>query len=485
MSLLSLSIKEIHKRLAKGEVKAQEILDASMQRIKSTDQQIGAFLHVDEEGSLNRAKRQDESGKEGNMLAGIPMGIKDNISTRNVRTTAGSRILEDYSPVYDATVVNRLQQTGANMIGKMNMDEFGMGSSNENSGYHPVKNPWDLDRVSGGSSGGSAAAVAAGQVSFALGSDTGGSIRQPAAFCGVVGLKPTYGRVSRYGLIAFASSLEQIGPLTRSVEDTAYVLQMIAGEDHMDSTSADVDVPNYLSALNGEVKGLKVAVPRELMGEGVDTGVRESIQQALKELEDLGAIVEEVSLPHAEYAVAAYYLLASAEASSNLARYDGVRFGKRVDGDGLIDMYKQTRSAGFGNEVKRRIMLGTYALSSGYYDAYYRKAQKVRTLIRQDFAQIFEQYDVVVGPTAPTTAFKIGEKSDDPLTMYLNDICTIPVSLAGLPAISVPCGLSQGLPVGLQIIGAPFNEAGILKVAHAYEQKSGPLPEPKLGGDVS
>lgn len=484
MSLLNLSLKEIHKRLAKGEVKAQELLDASIQRIKSTDQQIGAFLHVDEEGSLNRAKRLDESGKEGNNLAGIPMGIKDNISTRNVPTTGGSRILEDYSPVYDATVVNRLQQAGANMIGKMNMDEFGMGSSNENSGYHLVRNPWDLDRVSGGSSGGSAAAVATGQVSFALGSDTGGSIRQPAAFCGVVGLKPTYGRVSRYGLIAFASSLEQIGPLTRSVEDAAYVLQMIAGEDPLDSTSAEVDVPNYLSALNGEMKGLKVAVPRELMGKGVEAGVRESIQQALKELEDLGAIVEEVSLPHAEYAVAAYYLLASAEASSNLARYDGVRFGKRVNGDSLIDMYKQTRSAGFGNEVKRRIMLGTYALSSGYYDAYYRKAQKVRTLIRQDFAQIFEQYDVVVGPTAPTTAFKIGEKSDDPLTMYLNDICTIPVSLAGLPAVSVPCGLSQGLPVGLQIIGAPFNEAGILKVAHAYEQKSGLLPKPKLGGDM-
>ncbi|QKG83398.1 Asp-tRNA(Asn)/Glu-tRNA(Gln) amidotransferase subunit GatA [Kroppenstedtia pulmonis] len=484
MSLLSLSLKEIHKRLAKGEVKAQELLDASIQQIKSTDQQIGAFLLVDEEGALNRAKGLDESAEEGNMLAGIPMGIKDNISTRNVPTTAGSRILEGYSPVYDATVVNRLEQAGANMIGKMNMDEFGMGSSNENSGYHPVRNPWDLDRVAGGSSGGSAAAVAAGQVSFALGSDTGGSIRQPAAFCGVVGLKPTYGRVSRNGLIAFASSLEQIGPLTRSVEDAACVLQMIAGEDPMDSTSADVDVPNYLSALNGEVKGLKVAVPRELMGEGVEVGVRESIQQALKELEDLGAIVEEVSLPHAEYAVAAYYLLASAEASSNLARYDGVRFGKRVNGDGLIDMYKQTRSAGFGNEVKRRIMLGTYALSSGYYDAYYRKAQKVRTLIRQDFAQIFEQYDVVVGPTAPTTAFKIGEKSDDPLTMYLNDICTIPVSLAGLPAVSVPCGLSQGLPVGLQIIGAPFNEAGILNVAHAYEQKSGLLPKPKLGGDV-
>lgn len=484
MSLLNLSLKEIHKRLAKGEVKAQELLDASIQRIKSTDQQIGAFLYVDEEGSLNRAKQLDESAEEGNNLAGIPMGIKDNISTRNVATTGGSRILEGYSPVYDATVVNRLQQAGANMIGKMNMDEFGMGSSNENSGYHLVRNPWDLDRVSGGSSGGSAAAVAAGQVSFALGSDTGGSIRQPAAFCGVVGLKPTYGRVSRYGLIAFASSLEQIGPLTRSVEDAAYVLQMIAGEDPLDSTSAEVDVPNYLSALNGEMKGLKVAVPRELMGEGVEAGVRENIQQALKELEDLGAIVEEVSLPHAEYAVAAYYLLASAEASSNLARYDGVRFGKRVNGDSLIDMYKQTRSAGFGNEVKRRIMLGTYALSSGYYDAYYRKAQKVRTLIRQDFAQIFEQYDVVVGPTAPTTAFKIGEKSDDPLTMYLNDICTIPVSLAGLPAVSVPCGLSQGLPVGLQIIGAPFNEAGILKVAHAYEQKSGLLPKPKLGGDA-
>ncbi|GGE26505.1 glutamyl-tRNA(Gln) amidotransferase subunit A [Marinithermofilum abyssi] len=484
MSLLRKSLKEIHSSLAAKEITATDLLEASLERIGETDQEIGAFLKLDEEGARYRAKQLDEQEPKG-LLAALPAGIKDNIGTEGVVTTAGSQILGDYTPVYPATVMSKLEQAQANMIGKTNMDEFGMGSSNENSGYHKVRNPWDLDRVPGGSSGGSAAAVAAGQVVFGLGSDTGGSIRQPAAFCGVVGLKPTYGRVSRFGLIAFASSLDQIGPLTRNVEDAAYVLQAIAGHDPKDSTSADVEVPDYLSALTGEVKGLKVAVPKELMGEGIDAGVKARVQEALKLLESLGAVVEEVSLPHLEYAVPAYYLLAPAEASSNLARYDGVRYGVRVEGENLVDMFNRTRSTGFGPEVKRRIMLGTYALSSGYYDAYYLKAQKVRTLIRQDFEKIFDQYDVVIGPTAPTTAFRIGEKVDDPLTMYLNDICTIPVSLAGLPAISVPCGLSDGLPVGLQIVGRPFDESQVLRVAHAYEQHAERLPEPQIGGGAS
>jgi len=351
------------------------------------------------------------------------------------------------------------------------MDEFAMGSSTENSGFQLTRNPWDLERVPGGSSGGSAAAVAAGEVPFSLGSDTGGSIRQPAAFCGVVGLKPTYGRVSRFGLVAFASSLDQIGPITRTVEDNAYLLQVIAGVDPMDSTSANIDVPNYVEALTGDIKGLKIAVPKEYLGEGVAEEVRQSVLAALSVLEKLGATWEEVSLPHSKYALATYYLLASSEASANLARFDGVRYGYRTDNaKNLIDMYKQTRSEGFGSEVKRRIMLGTFALSSGYYDAYYKKAQKVRTLIKRDFENVFEQYDVIIGPTTPTPAFKIGEKTSDPLTMYMNDILTIPVNLAGVPAISVPCGFVDGLPVGLQIIGKHFDESTVYRVAHAFEQ---------------
>ncbi|PTM56491.1 Asp-tRNA(Asn)/Glu-tRNA(Gln) amidotransferase subunit GatA [Desmospora activa] len=485
MSLIKETIRSLHKRVKQREITAVDLVEASLDRIQKVDGQVGAFLMVDEEGVRQRARALDEQGVADDVLSAIPMGMKDNISTTGVATTAGSRILGDYTPVYNATVMEKLNGVGANMVGKMNMDEFAMGSSNENSGFHPVRNPWDLKRVPGGSSGGSAAAVASGQVTFALGSDTGGSIRQPASYCGVVGLKPTYGRVSRYGLIAFASSLDQIGPLTRNVEDAAAVLQTIAGYDPKDSTSAKVDVPNYLASLTGEIRGLKVAVPKEMMGAGIDAGVKQRVQEALKLMERLGATVEEVSLPHAEYAVATYYLLAPAEASSNLARYDGVRYGIRVEGENLIDMFHRTRSTGFGAEVKRRIMLGTYALSSGYYDAYYRKAQQVRTLIRQDFEAIFEKYDVVVGPTAPTTAFALGEKTDDPLTMYLNDICTIPVNLAGLPAISLPCGLVDGLPVGLQIIGKAFDEQGVLRVAHAYEQQSERLPDPQVGGGES
>ncbi|EIM09349.1 Asp-tRNA(Asn)/Glu-tRNA(Gln) amidotransferase subunit GatA, partial [Bacillus atrophaeus] len=411
------------------------------------------------------------SRSEHGLLFGMPIGVKDNIVTKGLRTTCSSKILENFDPIYDATVVQRLQDAEAVTIGKLNMDEFAMGSSTENSGFKPTKNPWNLDTVPGGSSGGSAAAVAAGEVPFSLGSDTGGSIRQPASFCGVVGLKPTYGRVSRYGLVAFASSLDQIGPITRSVEDNAFLLQAISGVDKMDATSANVDVPDFLSSLTGDIKGLKIAVPKEYLGEGVGKEAKESVLAALKVLEGLGATWEEVSLPHSKYALATYYLLSSSEASANLARFDGIRYGYRTDNaDNLLDLYKQTRSEGFGNEVKRRIMLGTFALSSGYYDAYYKKAQKVRTLIKKDFEDVFEKYDVIVGPTTPTPAFKLGENTKDPLTMYANDILTIPVNLAGVPGISVPCGLADGLPLGLQIIGKHFDESTVYRVAHAFEQ---------------
>ena len=405
-------------------------------------------------------------------LFGLPIGVKDNIVTKNLRTTCASKILENFDPIYDATVVQKLQQANTVTIGKLNMDEFAMGSSNENSAFKAVHNPWNTDYVPGGSSGGSAASVAAGEVLFSLGSDTGGSIRQPAAYCGVVGMKPTYGRVSRFGLVAFASSLDQIGPITRTVEDNAYLLEAISGLDPMDSTSANVDVPNFVSSLTGDIKGLKIAVPKEYLGEGVGEEARNSVIEALKVLEGLGAVWEEVSLPHSKYALAAYYLLSSSEASANLARFDGVRYGYRSDNaDTLIEMYKNTRAEGFGAEVKRRIMLGTFSLSSGYYDAYYKKAQKVRTLIKKDFEDVFQKYDVIVGPTTPTPAFKIGEKLDDPLTMYANDILTIPVNLAGVPGISVPCGFStEGLPLGLQIIGKHFDESTIYRAAHAYEQ---------------
>ncbi|SEM91990.1 Asp-tRNA(Asn)/Glu-tRNA(Gln) amidotransferase subunit GatA [Lihuaxuella thermophila] len=487
MSLLRESLTEIHKRLANRELSARDLVEESLSQIEKVDGKIRAFLTVDAEGARKRADELDQTlqgSERRGLLAALPAGIKDNICTEGLTTTCASRLLANYRPIYNATVVEKLAESEAVTIGKMNMDEFAMGSSTENSGFHLTYNPWDLERVPGGSSGGSAAAVAAGEVYFALGSDTGGSIRQPAAFCGVVGLKPTYGRVSRYGLVAFASSLDQIGPLTKNVEDAAYVLQVLAGHDPKDSTSARVEVPDYLSALTGDVKGLRVAVPKEMMGEGIEPGVRERVKEALLKLEQMGAVVEEVSLTHADYAVATYYLIAPAEASSNLARYDGVRYGVRKEGENLVDMFLETRSQGFGAEVKRRIMLGTYALSSGYYDAYYLKAQKMRTLIRRDFENIFAAYDVVIGPTTPTTAFKIGEKVDDPLTMYANDICTIPVNLAGLPAISVPCGLADGLPVGLQIIGKAFDEATILRVAHAFEQETERLPFPEMGGSA-
>ncbi|MFB4186083.1 Asp-tRNA(Asn)/Glu-tRNA(Gln) amidotransferase subunit GatA [Bacillus velezensis] len=474
MSLFDHKITELKQMIHKKEIKISDLVDESYKRIASVDDKVQAFLQLDEERARAYAKELDEAvdgRSEHGLLFGMPIGVKDNIVTKGLRTTCSSKILENFDPIYDATVVERLQAAEAVTIGKLNMDEFAMGSSTENSAYKATKNPWNLDTVPGGSSGGSAAAVAAGEVPFSLGSDTGGSIRQPASFCGVVGLKPTYGRVSRYGLVAFASSLDQIGPITRTVEDNAFLLQAISGSDKMDSTSANVEVPDFLSSLTGDIKGLKIAVPKEYLGEGVGKEAKESVLAALKVLEDLGATWEEVSLPHSKYALATYYLLSSSEASANLARFDGIRYGYRSDNaDNLIDLYKQTRSEGFGNEVKRRIMLGTFALSSGYYDAYYKKAQKVRTLIKKDFEDVFEKYDVIVGPTTPTPAFKIGEKTSDPLTMYANDILTIPVNLAGVPGISVPCGFADGLPLGLQIIGKHFDEGTVYRVAHAFEQ---------------
>ncbi|MUT68624.1 Asp-tRNA(Asn)/Glu-tRNA(Gln) amidotransferase subunit GatA [Paenibacillus sp. NEAU-GSW1] len=475
MALFDLRLQDVHNKLNDKEIKVSELVDASYRRIAETDDAIKAFISLDEENARNAAAELDkqQNGSERGLLFGLPAGIKDNIVTEGLLTTCASQFLSNYNPIYDATVVSKLKSAQSVTIGKLNMDEFAMGGSNENSSYFPTRNPWNTDFVPGGSSGGSAASVAAGQVYFSLGSDTGGSIRQPAAYCGIVGLKPTYGLVSRFGLVAFASSLDQIGPLTKNVEDSAYVLQAIAGYDTKDSTSANVSIPDYTSALTGDVKGLRIGVAKEYLGEGIDPQVKEAVMNALKVYESLGATWEEVSLPHTEYAIATYYLLASSEASSNLARFDGVRYGVRADNpDNLIDLYRKSRSQGFGPEVKRRIMLGTYALSSGYYDAYYLKAQKVRTLIKQDFDQAFSKFDVIMGPTAPTTAFRIGEQVGDPLTMYLNDICTIPVSLAGVPAISIPCGSANGMPIGLQIIGKAFDESTVLRAAHAFEQNT-------------
>ncbi|MFS1516447.1 Asp-tRNA(Asn)/Glu-tRNA(Gln) amidotransferase subunit GatA [Bacillus sp. SCS-151] len=474
MSLFDHKVSELHKLLHKKDITVTDLVDESYKRINEVEDKVNSFLTLNEENARAYAKQLDEAignKDEYGLLFGLPIGLKDNIVTKNLRTTCASKILENFDPIYDATVVKKLYDAETVTIGKLNMDEFAMGSSNENSGFHVTRNPWNTDHVPGGSSGGSATAVAAGEVLFSLGSDTGGSIRQPAAFCGVVGFKPTYGRVSRFGLVAFASSLDQIGPITRTVEDNAYLLQAIAGHDQMDTTSANVEVPDFISSLTGDVKGLKIAVPTEYIGEGVSEDVRKSVLEALKVLEGLGATWEEVSLPHSKYALATYYLLSSSEASANLARFDGVRYGYRTDNaESLIDMYKQTRSEGFGEEVKRRIMLGTFALSSGYYDAYYKKAQQVRTLIKKDFEDVFEKFDVIIGPTTPTPAFKIGENIEDPLTMYANDILTIPVNLAGVPGISIPCGLSNGLPLGLQIIGKHFDEATVYRVAHAFEQ---------------
>ncbi|PAE16114.1 Asp-tRNA(Asn)/Glu-tRNA(Gln) amidotransferase GatCAB subunit A [Virgibacillus sp. 7505] len=485
MSLFDYTLKELQEKLHNKEITVTDLVDASYARIKEVDDEVKAFLTLDEENARAAAKELDGQGGD-NPLFGIPIGIKDNIVTKGLRTTCASKFLDNFTdPLYDATVVSKLKDKKTVTIGKLNMDEFAMGSSNENSAYFTTRNPWNTDYVPGGSSGASAAAVAAGEVFFSLGSDTGGSIREPAAFCGVVGLKPTYGLVSRFGLVAFASSLDQIGPMTRTVEDNAHLLQAIVGHDEMDSTSADVEIPNYTEALKQDVKGLRIAVPSEYLGEGVSDEVRESIKAALKVYEDLGATWEEVSLPHSRYAVAAYYLLSSSEASANLARFDGVRYGVRsTQAENMIDVFKYSRRDGFGEEVKRRIMLGTFALSSGYYDAYYKKAQKARTLIKNDFDKVFEDYDVIVGPTTPTPAFKVGEKVEDPLTMYATDILTIPVNLAGVPGISLPCGFSsEGLPIGLQIIGKHFDEATIYRAAYAFEQATDHHKQkPALGG---
>jgi aspartyl-tRNA(Asn)/glutamyl-tRNA(Gln) amidotransferase subunit A len=476
VSLFDKKMTELHQLLHKKEVSVTDLVEESFTRIAEVDGKVQAFLTLNEVEARETARTLEAklgSDESKGLLFGMPIGLKDNIVTKGLRTTSGSKILENFDPIYNATVVDRLTTAETITIGKLNMDEFAMGSSTENSGFQKTRNPWNLDTVPGGSSGGSAAAVAAGEVLFSLGSDTGGSVRQPAAYCGVVGMKPTYGRISRFGLIAFASSLDQIGPITRSVEDNAYLLEAIAGVDPMDSTSANVEVPSFIQSLTGDIKALKIGVPKEYLGEGVQEEVKQSVLDALKKLESLGAVWEEVSLPHSKYALATYYLLSSSEASANLSRFDGVRYGYRTpNAQNLIELYKKTRAEGFGNEVKRRIMLGTFALSSGYYDAYYKKAQKVRTLIKKDFEDVFEKYDVIVGPTAPTPAFKIGEKTSDPLTMYANDILTIPVNLAGVPAISVPCGFSNGLPLGLQIVGKHFDESTIYRVAHAFEQNT-------------
>ncbi len=474
MQITDLNLQQLRERLTSGDLSSREVTQAYLKRIAATNGQVNSFISVCEDQALAAADTADARLKSGNAapLTGIPLAIKDIFNCEGTRTTAGSRILENYTAPYDATAVARLKEQGAVLLGKLNMDEFAMGSSNENSAAGTCRNPWDLNRVPGGSSGGSAAAVAASQAVATLGTDTGGSIRQPASHCGVVGLKPTYGRVSRYGVIAYASSLDQVGPLARNVEDCALLLQAIAGYDQADSTSVNQAVPDYGAGLKDGVKGLKIGLPKEYFIDGLETDVQQAVEKAIASYRELGAEIVEVSLPHTDYAVACYYLLATAEASSNLARYDGVRYGQRVDkGSGLLDMYSNSRAAGFGDEVKRRIMLGTYALSSGYYDAYYLKAQKVRTLIREDFNRAFEQVDMLLTPVAPTPAFSIGEKADDPLQMYLSDIFTIPVNLAGTCGISVPCGLSrQNLPIGLQLIGKPFAEETLLKAGYAFEQ---------------
>nr|WP_242946639.1 MULTISPECIES: Asp-tRNA(Asn)/Glu-tRNA(Gln) amidotransferase subunit GatA [Carboxydocella] len=466
--------------LARKEISSVELTRAILDRIEQVDNQVQAFVTVTREQALAQAEeidRRRQQGEELGPLAGIPFALKDNMCTRGIRTTCSSKILHNFIPPYNATVWDKLQAAGAVLVGKTNLDEFAMGSSTENSGFFPTHNPYDLERVPGGSSGGSAAAVAAGEALFSLGSDTGGSIRQPAAFCGLVGLKPTYGLVSRYGLIAFASSLDQIGPFARTVRDCALITQTIAGHDPKDSTSAGLPVPDYLQALEGGVKGLKVGVPREYYQvEGIQPEIRAAVEKTIKALEDLGAEVGECSLPHTRYALATYYLIAPAEASSNLARYDGVQYGLRVEGEDIVEMYKKTRSQGFGPEVKRRIMLGTYALSSGYYDAYYLKALKVRTLIKQDFDQAFARFDVLLSPTTPTVAFKFGEKAADPISMYLSDIFTMSSNLAGIPAISIPVGLTDGLPVGVQFMGKAFDEATLFRVSYAVEQALLPAP---------
>ncbi|AGA68773.1 glutamyl-tRNA(Gln) and/or aspartyl-tRNA(Asn) amidotransferase, A subunit [Desulfitobacterium dichloroeliminans LMG P-21439] len=476
MEITTRTIGELHELLESKAISATELAQGFLARIESVDPEIKAFITVTKKTALEQAKAVDEKlarGEKLGALEGIPMALKDNLCTEGIRTTCSSKILDNFIPPYNATVTDKLKDAGAVLLGKLNMDEFAMGSSTENSGFFATRNPWDLERVPGGSSGGSVAAVAADQAVFTLGSDTGGSIRQPAAFCGVVGLKPTYGLVSRYGLIAYASSLDQIGPVTKTVADNAWVLNAIAGHDAKDSTSVSLAKPDYTRSLTEDIRGLRIGVPQEYFGQGMDPQVETVLREAIRTYESLGAIVEECSLPHTEYAMPAYYLIATAEASSNLARYDGVRYGHRTESpEDILSMFCKTRAEGFGSEVKRRIMLGTYALSAGYYDAYYLKAQKARTLIVRDFDQAFEKYDVLLSPTTPTTAFRIGEKSSDPLTMYLSDVCTVPINLAGIPALSMPAGFVDGLPVGMQLMGKHFAEGTLYKAGYAFEKNT-------------
>jgi aspartyl-tRNA(Asn)/glutamyl-tRNA(Gln) amidotransferase subunit A len=464
----------LSKKIAEGEITAAEVTDAHLARVEALEPEVHAFITLTPERARVQAKAVDDRKKKGEKLgplAGVPLALKDVLCTEGVLSTAGSRILGTYVPPYSATVVNRMNAAGIVTLGKANMDEFAMGSSTENSSFGPSRNPWDLARVPGGSSGGSASAVAAGMAPLGIGTDTGGSIRQPASLCGIVGVKPTYGRVSRYGVIAFASSLDQVGPFARTVRDVALLQQVISGHDPMDATSVPHEVPDYAAALEQGVQGLRIGVWSESLGDGTQSGVRDRVKDAAEKLAKLGAEVDEVSLPSFEYALSAYYLIAPAECSSNLARYDGVRYGHRAPGKDIVEMNSRTRAEGFGDEVKRRVMLGTYALSAGYYDAYYGKALKVRTLVIREFEKAYERFDVLLSPTAPTTAFKIGEKADDPLSMYLSDLFTIPSNLAGAAAISLPCGLaSDGLPVGLQLMGPPLSEDLLFRVAHAFEQ---------------
>ena len=475
MNITELTVHELIEKLDQKEISATEIVDAYTKRIAEKDGDVKAFSTILENEAKKEAEEIDQKRckEEVSSVAGIPIGIKENMCTKGVKTTCSSKILENYIAPYDATVVEKLKKAGVIHLGHLNMDEFAMGSSTEHSAFQITHNPWNLNCVPGGSSGGSAAAVAANEVPWALGSDTGGSIRQPASLCGVVGLKPTYGLVSRYGLIAYASSLDQIGPITKDVTDCAMLLNLIAGHDEKDTTSENRPKVDYTRALTGQIKGLKIAVPKEFFGEGINQEVKEKIYEAIETYKKMGAIVEEVSLNVAEYALATYYIIACAEASSNLGRFDGIRYGYRTSNyQNLKDIYRNSRSEGFGPEVKRRIILGTYVLSSGYYDAYYKKAQQVRTLVKNEFARVLKDYDVILTPTSPTTAFKIGEKTDDPLEMYLADICTVSINVAGLPAISIPCGIDQkGLPIGMQLIGDRFAEETILNAAYGFEQE--------------
>lgn len=465
---------EVRDLLRAKKVSSREVVEASFLRINSVDEKIGAFLSTMQEEALKKADEVDKKLSQGEKLpdlAGIPVAIKDNMCMTGTKTTCASKILQNFTAPYNANIVDKFEENSAIIVGKLNMDEFAMGSSNENSAYKKVRNPYDTERVPGGSSGGSAAAVASGEVYVTLGSDTGGSIRQPASLCSVVGLKPTYGRVSRYGLVAFASSLDQIGPFARDVEDCAITLNAISGFDRRDSTSVNKEVPDYKSFLNQDIKGMKIGLPKEYFGEGISKEAGKVIDEAAKVLQGLGAELVNISLPMSEYALPVYYILASAEASSNLARFDGIRYGYRADSpEDAVDIYIKSRSEGFGDEVKRRIMLGTYTLSAGYYDAYYNKAAKVRTLIINEFKDAFNKVDVIMSPTSPVTAFKFGEKTDNPLEMYLSDVCTVPVNIAGLPGISVPAGFASGLPVGMQFIGNYFEEGTLLKVSHAFEK---------------